>query len=78
MKIKIKKVNDMAVTDDNFNIIIIKKPNRRYRTIIKTYYKHHMSNLRKNKIYNCEYCEHSYFGDYDRLYCKYKKCKYDI
>ena len=39
MRVKIKPVNDMAVSDEPPNIIILKKPNRRYRQIIKAYYR---------------------------------------
>lgn len=39
MRAKIKPVNDMAVSDEHLNIIILKKPKRRYRQIIKTYYR---------------------------------------
>ena len=38
MKAKIKPVNDMAVSDEHLSIIILKKPKRRYRQIIKAYY----------------------------------------
>ncbi len=38
-KILIKPVNDMCVCDDNINIIIMKKPKQRYRTIIRAFYK---------------------------------------
>ena len=34
-----KPVNDMAVSDEHLNIIILKKPKRRYRQIIKAYYR---------------------------------------
>lgn len=34
MRVKIKPVNDMAVSDEHLNIIILKKPKRRYRQII--------------------------------------------
>ena len=33
MRVKIKPVNDMAVSDEHLNIIILKKPKRRYRQI---------------------------------------------
>lgn len=39
MRVKIKPVNDMAVSDEHLNIIILKKPKRRYRQIIKAYYR---------------------------------------
>ena len=39
MKAKIKPVNDMAVSDEHLSIIILKKPKRRYRQIIKAYYR---------------------------------------
>lgn len=39
MRVKIKPVNDMAVCDEHLNIIILKKPKRRYRQIIKAYYR---------------------------------------
>ncbi len=39
MRAKIKPVNDMAVSDEHLNIIILKKPKRRYRQIIKAYYR---------------------------------------
>ena len=39
MKAKIKPVNDMAVSDEYLSIIILKKPKRRYRQIIKAYYR---------------------------------------
>ena len=39
MRAKIKPVNDMAVFDEHLNIIILKKPKRRYRQIIKAYYR---------------------------------------
>jgi uncharacterized spore protein YtfJ len=39
MRVKIKPVNDMAVSDEHINIIILKKPKRRYRQIIKAYYR---------------------------------------
>lgn len=38
MRAKIKPVNDMAVSDEHLNIIILKKPKRRYRQI-KAYYR---------------------------------------
>ena len=38
MKAKIKPVNDMAVSDEHLSIIL-KKPKRRYRQIIKAYYR---------------------------------------
>ena len=34
MRVKIKPVNDMAVSDEHLNIIILKKPKRRYRQIM--------------------------------------------
>ena len=34
MRVKIKPVNDMAVSDEH-----LKKPKRRYRQIIKAYYR---------------------------------------
>ena len=37
MRVKIKPVNDMAVSDEHLNIIILKKPKRRYRQIIKAF-----------------------------------------
>lgn len=40
MKVRLKDVNDMVVSDEYINIMIVKKPKRRYRTIIKTFYKH--------------------------------------
>ena len=39
MRAKIKPVNDMSVSDEHLNIIIFKKPKRRYRQIIKAYYR---------------------------------------
>lgn len=39
MRVKIKPVNDMAVSDEHINIIILKKPKRRYRQIVKAYYR---------------------------------------
>lgn len=39
MRAKIKPVNDMAISDEYLNIIILKKPKRRYRQIIKAYYR---------------------------------------
>ena len=39
MRAKIKPVNDMAVSDEHLNIIILKKPKHRYRQIIKAYYR---------------------------------------
>lgn len=38
MKVKVKPVNDMAVSDEHISILIIKKPKRRYRQIIKAHY----------------------------------------
>lgn len=37
MRVKIKPVNDMAVSDEHLNIIILKKSKRRYRQIIKAH-----------------------------------------
>ena len=39
MRVKIKPVNDMAVSDEHLNIIILKKTKSRYRQIIKAYYR---------------------------------------
>ena len=39
MKVKIKKVNDLIVCDENMKIMIIKKHKRRYRTIVRAFYK---------------------------------------
>lgn len=39
MRVKIKPVNDMAVSDEHLNIIILKKSKRRYRQIIKAHYR---------------------------------------
>ena len=39
MRVKIKLVNDMAVSDEHINIIILKKPKRSSRQIIKAYYR---------------------------------------
>lgn len=39
MKVKVKPVNYMVVSDEHINIMILKKPKRRYRTIIRSYYK---------------------------------------
>lgn len=39
MRVKIKPVNDMAVSDEHLNIVILKKSKRRYRQIIKAYYR---------------------------------------
>ena len=39
MKVKIKKVNDLIVCDEHMRIMIIKKPKRRYRTIVRAFYK---------------------------------------
>lgn len=39
MKVKLKNVNDMVVSDENITVMILKKPKRRYRTIIRAYYK---------------------------------------
>lgn len=36
---KVKQVNDMIVSDEDINIMIVKKPKRRYRQIIKAFYK---------------------------------------
>lgn len=44
MRVKIKPVNDMAVSDEHLNIIILKKPKRRYRQIIKAYYRRMQKN----------------------------------
>lgn len=35
MRVKIKPVNDMAVSDEHLNIIILKKPKRRYWSYVK-------------------------------------------
>ena len=40
MKVRLKDVNDMVVSDEHMNIMIVKKPKRRYRTIIRAFYKH--------------------------------------
>lgn len=39
MKVKYKSVNDMVVSDEHIRIMILKKPKKRYRTIIRTFYK---------------------------------------
>ncbi len=39
MRVKIKPVNDMAVSDEHLNITILKKSKRRYRQIIKAHYR---------------------------------------
>lgn len=38
-KVTYSSVNSMFVIDGNFTIIIAKKPKRRYRTIIRSFYK---------------------------------------
>ena len=37
-KVGYGSVNSMCVIDDNFRRMIIKKPKRRYRTIIRAFY----------------------------------------
>ena len=39
MKVRIKKVNDLIVCDEHMRIMIIKKSKRRYRAIIRDFYK---------------------------------------
>lgn len=39
MKIKVKPVNYMTVSDEHISILIAKKPKRRYRQIIKAHYR---------------------------------------
>lgn len=41
MKVKYKSVNEMIVSDEHIRIMIIKKPKRRYRAIIRANYKRH-------------------------------------
>ncbi len=38
-KVGYKSVNYMCVIDNDFRIMIIKKPKRRYRTIIRAFYR---------------------------------------
>lgn len=39
MKVKLKQVNDLIISDDCVSVFVIKKPKRRYRTIIRSYYR---------------------------------------
>ena len=45
MKVKINKVNDLIVCDEHMRIMIIKKPKRRYRTIVRAFYKRNHSKV---------------------------------
>ena len=46
MKVKIKNVNDLIVCDEHIRIMIIKKPKRRYRTIVRAFYKRNHSKVK--------------------------------
>ena len=50
MKVKIKKVNDLIVCDEHMRIMIIKKPKRRYRTIVRAFYKRNLSKGQEIKM----------------------------
>lgn len=39
MKVKLKDVNSMIISDDKCTVMLIKAPKRRYRAIIRVYYK---------------------------------------
>ena len=39
MKVKIKHINDMVVSDESMDILILKGFRKRYRTIIREFYK---------------------------------------
>lgn len=51
MKVKIKKVNDLIVCDEHMRIMIIKKPKRRYRTIVRAFYKRNYVKFRRTNDY---------------------------
>ena len=39
MKVKIKPVNELVVSDEPMRILIVKAKKKRYKTIVRTFYK---------------------------------------